>query len=225
MIKHIGKLGDRKVAIVFREVPGEEHMALIVYPDIMPSHIHDAVMRVLESPIGQTAENLGDAMFRSLLSDGRAMLQTLHAEGMIKKVQAKQVVVTPSPSSHVNLEELNKIINEMKTGADAVKRLANLDSQQGMSGKGRRKDDYGREVGAPPSDLSGANVAGSDAARALDDASLATSMASQATRMEAEAKGLLAESARLRSEAEAMSGGAPKPKRGRQKKVVTANAA
>lgn len=225
MIKHIGKLGDRKVAIVFREVPGEEHMALIVYPDIMPSHIHDAVMRVLESPIGQTAENLGDAMFRSLLSDGRAMLQTLHAEGMIKKVQAKQVVVTPSPSSHVNLEELNKIINEMKTGADAVKRLADLDLQQGMSGKGRRKDDYGREVGAPPTHLTGANVAGSDAALALDDVAIASSMASQATRMEAEAKGLLAESARLRSEAEAMSGGAPKPKRGRQKKVVTANAA
>jgi hypothetical protein len=225
MIKHIGKLGDRKVAIVFREVPGEEHMALIVYPDIMPSHIHDAVMRVLESPIGQTAENLGDAMFRSLLSDGRAMLQTLHAEGMIKKVQAKQVVVTPSPSSHVNLEELNKIINEMKTGADAVKRLADLDSQQGMSGKGRRKDDYGREVGAPPTHLTGANVAGSDAALALDDVAIASSMASQATRMEAEAKGLLAESARLRSEAEAMSGGAPKPKRGRRKKVVTANAA
>jgi hypothetical protein len=152
------------------------------------------------------------------------MLQTLHAEGMIKKVQAKQVVVTPSPSSHVNLDELNKIINEMKTGADAVKRLADLDSQQGMSGKGRRRDDYGREVGAPPAHLTGANVAGSDAALALDDIALATNMASQATRMEAEAKGLLAESARLRSEAEAMSGGAPKPKRGRQKKVVAADA-
>jgi hypothetical protein len=124
MIKHIGKHGDRKVAIVFREVPGEEHMALVVYPDIMPIHIHDSVMQVLESPVGQTAENLGDAMFRSLLSDGRAMLQSLHSEGMIKKVQAKQVIVTPTANSHVNLEELNKIINEMKTGADAVKKLA-----------------------------------------------------------------------------------------------------
>ena len=27
MIKHIGKHGDRKVAIVFREIPGEEHMS------------------------------------------------------------------------------------------------------------------------------------------------------------------------------------------------------
>lgn len=222
MIKHIGKHGDRKVAIVFREVPGEEHMALVVYPDIMPSHIHDSVMQVLESPVGQTAENLGDAMFRSLLSDGRAMLQSLHSEGMIKKVQAKQVIVTPTANSHVNLEELNKIINEMKTGADAVKKLADLDTQQGMSGKGRRRDDYGREVGAPPVGLSGANVAGSDAARALDDAAISQNMAAQAAKMEAEAKGLLAESARLRAEAATISGVPDKPKRGRQKKVTAA---
>ena len=32
MIKHIGKHGDRKVAIVFREVPGETHMCLVIYP-------------------------------------------------------------------------------------------------------------------------------------------------------------------------------------------------
>ena len=43
--------------------------------------------------------------------------------------------------------------------------------------------------------------------------------------MEAEARGLLAESARLMAEAAAMSGGAPKPKRGRQKKVKAADAA
>lgn len=225
MLKHIGKISDRKVAIVFREVPGEEHMSLIVYPDIMPAHIHDSVMKVLESDVGQAAENLGDAMFRSMLPDGRPMLQTLHTEGMIKKVQAKQVIVTPNATSHVNLEELNKIINEMKMGEDAVRRLADLDSQQGMTGKVRPRDDFGRELGAPPSSLSGANVAGSDAALALDDVAIAKNLADQAARMEAEAKGLLAESARIRAEAAAMSGGAPKPKRSRQKKAPTANEA
>jgi hypothetical protein len=70
-----------------------------------------------------------------------------------------------------------------------------------------------------------AEVAGSDAAKALDDAHLAKDRMAQATRMEVEARGLLAESARLKAEAEAMAGGAPKPKRGRQKKVKTADAA
>jgi hypothetical protein len=224
MIKHIGKHGDRKVAIVFREVPGEEHMALVVYPETLPISFHDAIMKVIESPVGQQADNLGDALFRSLLSDGRAMLQTLHVEGMIKKVQAKQVTVTPGGNSSVNLDEMNGIIRKMKLGEDAIREMAELDANKGYTGKARRRDDYGREVGAPiPQRM--AEVAGSDAAKALDDQAIAQDRMKQAQRMEAEARGLLAESQRLKAEAEAMAGGAPKPKRGRQKKVNAANAA
>ena len=224
MIKHIGKHGDRKVAIVFREVPGEEHMALVVYPETLPISFHDAIMKVIESPVGQAAENLGDALFRSLLSDGRPMLQTLHVEGMIKKVQAKQVTVTPGGNSSVNLEEMNGIIRKMKMGEDAIREMAELDANKGYTGKARRRDDFGREVGAPAPQRM-AEVAGSDAAKALDDQAIAQDRLKQAQRMEAEARGLLAESARLKAEAEAMSGGAPKPKRGRQKKVKAADAA
>jgi hypothetical protein len=227
MIKHIGKHGDRKVAIVFREVPGEEHMALVIYPDVLQVSMHDSIMKVIESPVGQEAENLGDALFRSLLPDGRPMLQTLHAEGMIKKVQAKQVVVTPNASSHVNLDEMNGIIRKMKMGEQAIKEMADIDANRGMTGKARRRDDFGREVGAPVDGIraGSAAVAGSDAARALDDAQLARDRLAQAQRMETEARGLLAESARLKAEAEAMAGGQPKPKAGRTKKVRAADAA
>ena len=227
MIKHIGKHGDRKVAIVFREVPGEEHMALVIYPDVLQVSMHDSIMKVIESPVGQEAENLGDALFRSLLPDGRPMLQTLHAEGMIKKVQAKQVVVTPNASSHVNLDEMNGIIRKMKMGEQAIKEMADIDANRGITGKARRRDDFGREVGAPVDGIraGSAAVAGSDAARALDDAQLARDRLAQAQRMETEARGLLAESARLKAEAEAMAGGQPKPKAGRTKKVRAANAA
>ena len=224
MLKHIGKQGDRKVAIVFREVPGEEHMALVIYPDVLPVAMHDSIMRVLESPEGQAAENLGDALFRNLLPDGRPMLQTLHVEGMIKKVQAKTVVVTPNATSHVNLDEMNSIIRKMKMGEDAIREMADLDNNRGMTGKVKQKDDFGREVGAGANNR-GAQVAGSDAAKALDDASLATNLQQQAARMAAEAKGLLAESERLMKEAQALAGGGARPKAGRPKKVKAADAA
>jgi hypothetical protein len=231
MIKHIGKHGDRKVAIIFREGPGEEHMALIIYPETLPISMHDAIMKVIETPVGQTAENLGDALFRSLFSDGRPMLQTLHSERMIKKVQAKQIIVTPNATSHVNLEEMNNIIRKMKLGNEAIKEMADLDADRGITGKAKRRDDYGREVGAPVQQRM-QDVAGSDAAKALDDTSLAADRMRQAQRMEAEARGLLAESARLKAEAQTMVGivdsgstaAAPK-KRGRKAKVVAANAA
>lgn len=232
IVKHVGKHGDRKVAIVFREIPGEEHMCLVTYPDTLPVAMHDALMRVIESAEGQTADSLGDALFRSLFSDGRPMLQTLHAEGMLKKVQTKQVVVTPNPSSHVNLEEMNRIIREMKMGEEAIKKMADLDSNRGMSNY-KRKDDFGREIGAP-TDLvrqGSASVAGSDAARALDDAALAANFRDQATRMAAEARSLIAESERLMKEAAVMSGQplptaeTSAPRRGRPPKAkVTADA-
>jgi hypothetical protein len=229
MIKHIGKHGDRKVAIIFREIPGEEHMCLVIYPDTMPVAMHDSIMKVIESDVGQTAENLGDALFRSLFNDGRPILQTLHEERMMKKVQTKQVTVTPTPASHVNLEEMNGIIREMKMGQDAIRKMADLDANRGMTGKVRRRDDYGREVGAPSEFTRGAAVAGSDAAKALDDASLARDFDTQAARMEAEAKGLLAESARLRKEAAQLSGATLEtettaPKRGRPRKEAVADA-
>jgi hypothetical protein len=229
MIKHIGKHGDRRVAIVFREVPGEDHMCLVVYPDVLPVAMHDSMMKVIESEPGQTAENLGDALFRSLFNDGRPMLQTLHAEGMIKKVQTKQVTVTPTATSHVNLEEMNGIIRKMKLGEDAIREMADLDANRGMTGRVRQKDDFGREVGAPNEFVRGAGVAGSDAARALDDAAIARDLQTQAARMAAEAKSLLAESARLSKEAEALSGARPETvpakKAGRVKKVRAADAA
>lgn len=227
MIKHIGKQSDRKVAIVFREVPGEEHMALVVYPDVLPVAMHDSIMKVIESPAGQEAENLGDALFRSLFPDGRPMLQTLHAEGMIKKVQAKTVTMTPNASSHVNLDEMNRILREMKSGEDAIKRMAQLDSERGMTGTVRPKDDFGREVGAPTEFSRGAYVAGSDAAKALDDSAIAVDLKRQSEKMAMEARALMAESERLLKQAAEIGGQAfepPKPKRGRPTKVKAANA-
>jgi len=228
MIKHIGKHGDRRVAIVFREVPGEDHMCLVVYPDVLPVAMHDAMMKVIESEPGQAAENLGDALFRSLFNDGRPMLQTLHAEGMIKKVQTKQVTVTPTATSHVNLEEMNSIIRKMKLGEDAIREMADLDANSGMTGRVRQKDDFGREVGAPNEFTRGAAVAGSDAARALDDVTIARDLQTQAQRMAAEARSLLAESERLMKEATALGGeptAKPAAKAGRPKKVRAADAA
>jgi hypothetical protein len=60
-LKHVGKHGDRKVCIVFREVPNEDHMCLVIYPDVLAAHWEDAVMRVLESDVGQQAEQFADA--------------------------------------------------------------------------------------------------------------------------------------------------------------------
>jgi len=149
MIKHLGKHGDRKVAIMFREVPEQDHMCLVVYPQNMQSVLSANFMQALESVEAQQADSLGDAMHSKMFSDGTPMLQRCHKEGWLKKVQTRDIVVTATPTSNVRLDELNKILNEMKQGEDAIKRMAALDADGGYTGKASRRDDFGREVGGP----------------------------------------------------------------------------
>ncbi len=127
MLKHIGRHGDRKVAILWREVPGEDHMCLVIYPETLPTHIHNSIMAALESAPGQASTNLADVLHRNYLPDGRVQLTALHQEGMIKKVPTNQIIVTPNLQSSVKLDELNKIIKEMETGEAARQRMQKID--------------------------------------------------------------------------------------------------
>lgn len=200
-LRHIGKHGDRKVAIVFREVPGEPHMALVVYTEVLGQNIHDPLMACIESDIGQNSEDLALALNRTHTKDGNIILQKLHAEGMLKKIRTELVVMTPQPGTRIKLDELNKILDEMKQGEDAVKKLTEMDASMGMQDSLQvAKRLRGDQRPAP----AGSDAALNAAAALLDDNGLATSLRQQAERMDREAKGLLAESARLLKEAAAL---------------------
>jgi len=191
-LRHVGRHGDRKVAVIFREVPGEPHMCLVTYPDLLNQHIHDPLMKCIESDIGQNSENLADALNRTYTKDGAIILQKLHAEGMLKKVRTELVVMTPQPNVQIKLDELNKILDEMKQGEEAVKKLAEMDQSMGLQDPvdvaRRLRGNQSRPQVQATSD-------------ALGDQTLASSLRQQAERMEREAKGLLAEAARLSQEA------------------------
>lgn len=201
-LRHVGKHGDRKVAVVFREVPGEPHMALVVYTELLNQNIHDPLVSTIESDIGQNSENLADALNRTYTKDGKVILQVLHAEGMLKKIQTEQVVMTPQPGTKIKLNELNKILDEMKQGEEATKRLAEMDNSLGMQDAAqvarRMRGDKVTES-APPRTAPQKGVQASG--DALGDAALANNLRQQAERMSREAKGLLAEAARLEKEA------------------------
>jgi len=203
MIKHVGRHNNRRVIVLFRTVPGEDHMALVAYVDSLPVAMHDSIMKVLESDVGQQAKELADALNRSMLPDGRIALQAMHKEGSIKKVPTNQVIMTPTVNSTVRLDELNKILSDMEVGADAVKKMAELDSQRGLRNENSPPLKKQREVGEPVRTTS-ADVTGETAASIagyLDDTSLANSWVAQATKMRNEAKALLAEATRLEKEA------------------------
>jgi hypothetical protein len=204
-IRHVGKMNDRKVAIIFREIPGEPHMCLVTYTETLNQHIHDPLMKCIESDIGQNAKELADALNRTLTHDGRPILQLLHLEGLLKKVNTEHVVVTPNSNTKIKLNELNKVLNEMQQGEEAVKRMAELDESRGLQDPA----DVARRLRG---DQRGAKDAWTQPAQsangALGDNELANNLRQQATKMTNEAKGLMAEADRLLKEAAAMD---PKP--------------
>jgi len=217
--RHVGKHGDRKVAVVFREVPGEAHMCLVTYTETINQHIHDPLIRCIESDIGQNSEHLADALNRTYTQDGKPILQVLHLEGQLKKVQTSQILMTPSPNQIIRLDELNKILDEMKLGEEAVKRMAELDKSRGIQDPAtvaRKMRGTKDATVTPPKGLQATGDA-------LGDAAIAQNLRQQAAKMDAEAKGLLAESARLHKEAAQLEGvtaeTATKPKKTTTKKT------
>lgn len=230
-LRHVGKHGDRKVAVIFREVPGEPHMCLVTYTELLNQHIHDPMMKCIESDIGQTSENLADALNRTFTNDGRPILQVLHVEGQLKKVNTETVVMTPQPNVKIKLNELNKILDEMKQGEEAVKKLEELDKSLGLQDpkdvvRRMRGDTLPQTLQENRSPMT-TSVPNNGA---LNDSQIATNLRQQALKMSAEAKGLLAEADRLINEANQLepqvsvpvevTSPAPKPKRSRAKVVA-----
>jgi len=207
-MKHVGKHGDRKVCVLYRQVPNEEHMCLVVYPETLHAHWQDAVQKVLESDAGQSAEEFADAMHRSYLPDGRPILETLHTERMIKKIRTSDVLVTPTGQAKIRLDELNKMLNEMKQGEDAVRRLAENDSSRGLvdpSVKRKAEAAYKADqaVKAAPGYVAPPVLKAGEGG-ALSDRDIAANMLAQAQAMEANAKAMVAEAAKMKKDAEKM---------------------
>jgi len=205
-VKHVGTHNNKKIVVLFRQTPNEDHMALVVYSDSMPSLIHDAVMECVSSDVGQQAENLADALQRKSMPDGRIALTVLHQEGYIKKVQTNQVIMTPNAKSTVRLDELNDVVSKLKAGGEAAEKMKELDQNAGMVSPPPR----GRDVGEP------SNVPSAQTNQIMDDSALADSLLTQAKGFEDEAIKLKEQAYELNPDL--------RPRRGRPSKKTTSDA-
>ena len=125
-LKHVGKIKNTgaKVLIVFRTLPGESNMALVLPTANLPDQYHDALIQLVESDHAQSTNEFGEIMFIRRFPDGRPMLQAMQAAGRLQKVSTSLVIMTPTLSDSIQLDELNVIISQQKNCA--VDDLANL---------------------------------------------------------------------------------------------------
>jgi hypothetical protein len=115
-MKHVGKMKNNgaKVAIAYRTLPGDAYSALVIGTGNLGESYHDSLMTVIQSPEGQSSNELAEILSVRQFPDGSNMLAWLHARGHLKKVPTDGVLMTPTPQSSVSLDELNQIIAEQK---------------------------------------------------------------------------------------------------------------
>ena len=187
--KHVGEHNGKKVVIVQRAIPEEEHMCSVLYTQIIPSHYHDDVMRVLESPEGQDSNEFWKVLHRRASSSGNInILEAVAREGYLKKAPTNQVIVKPNAASSIRLDELNKLLLDAGTGEEAARKLEQLDRERGYADN--------RKTGVPSEVVSDQSV--------MSDSDLAQLNIKQASNMKAQAEVMLAEAARLEKEAQTL---------------------
>jgi hypothetical protein len=116
--KHTGELvdGGSKVVIVYRTVPGEPDNCLVVGTKFLPDLYFNSLMKAVEGPAGQEADELADYLGRQTFPDGTNMLAMMHNDNYIKKFKTKDIMVTfgNTADGRILLNKLNEMIAKEK---------------------------------------------------------------------------------------------------------------
>jgi len=189
-LKHIGRIQNTgaKVLVVFRTLPGESNMALVLPVAQLPDQYHDSIMTLVETDQAQDAFEFGEIMHIRPFPDGRPMLRAMQADSRLIKVPTDSVMMTPTTNDTVLLANLNTLIAEQKNCT--IDDLCTF-----VSGAPTGVKEVKEATPAVDSDIPAPVRAQATSDTALTDKDLAKSYRSQADAMYKEA-------ARLRKEAE-----------------------
>lgn len=118
-LKHIGRIENTgaKVLVAFRTLPGESNMALVVAASNLPDSYHDSIMALVESEQAQETFEFGELLHVRMFPDGKPMLRTLQVGGWLHKVATDHVIMTPTTSDIIRLDQLNVLIAEQRNCA------------------------------------------------------------------------------------------------------------
>lgn len=116
LVRHMGikkEIGSRLV-VVFMSIPDRQDHALVIEVDGLPDLVRDEVLEIVHSSEGQSTSNLAEVMSKKTMrsgDNGISAIQFLHNRGYLKAMPTDQIIMTPTPTDHKLLSEINDIIN------------------------------------------------------------------------------------------------------------------
>jgi hypothetical protein len=116
MLKHVGRMvqNQRRIVVAYKTLPNDADHCVVVTTENLEAADHDSLIKLVESPAGQEAEDLATVMARTKLSDGSTMLARFHTTGKMVKVATKDVEMVPNSNTTILLSELNEVIAQQK---------------------------------------------------------------------------------------------------------------
>jgi hypothetical protein len=116
MLKHVGRMvqNQRRVIVAYKVVPGEPDNCVVVTTENLEAGDHDALIKLVESPAGQEADDLANVMMRTQLADGANMLARFHTTGKMVKAKTAEIEMIPNQNTSIKLSELNEAIAQQK---------------------------------------------------------------------------------------------------------------
>jgi hypothetical protein len=207
--KHLGRLKSTgsKVAVIFREIYDENgevtdpNNALIVDTDTLPNMWVDSFMDAILSTEGQDTTNFFEVAMRKTLPDGRVLLRALVDEQRMRKVRTNEIIMEPDKQVRIPLDELNRQLILVEAGEPEVEAV--------QSAQAAMESINQREASAVNMDSTIVSASEADM-RAFQLRTQATMLREDAEKLDVEAEKLVPLDV--------------KPKRGRPKKVATADA-
>jgi hypothetical protein len=206
MTKHVGRLisTGKKVAVIFRYMHDDEGNitdkthALAVDTDALPNMWADAFMEAVLSSEGQDTINFYEVCMRKTLPDGRFILPALVEEGRMRRIRTNDIMMEPDHQVRIPLNELNENLEMIEKGEPEPS--GTLSSADAVKVVDQRE-------------ATGAN-------ETLGNNEQET----RAYQLRAQANMLRSDAEKMEEEAQMLHPVEVKPKRGRPKKVETANA-
>ena len=182
-LKHVGRMANnqRRVLVAYKVLPGEPDKCVVVTTENLEAGDHDALIKLVESPAGQEADDLATVMMRTQLSDGSNMLARFHTTGKMVKVNTADVEMIPNQNTSIKLSELNEAI--------ASQRGVTVNDLAVKSASGQTKAPIGsNDPKMTASEMAAAAPSVAPADGVLTDDALAAQYRSQADALYKEAK-------------------------------------
>lgn len=108
IMRHVGKTTntDRRLVVVYMQIPGREDHALVVDTDSLPTKYHDDLMQVVQGE-AQKEPVLANILSRRIMpSTGVDMMSSLHHANQLQAVPISNIVMLPAPNQGVPLSKL-----------------------------------------------------------------------------------------------------------------------